>query len=61
MPAALPPTAAGHPALGAVIYLVIIMALVGFSVVAAHRGSSRGGDRNRDQNQGRNRRRPPRR
>ncbi|MEY9908702.1 hypothetical protein ABIA35_004935 [Catenulispora sp. MAP12-49] len=57
MPAALPPTAAGHPALGAVIYLVIIMALVGFSVVAAHRGSSRGGDQNR----GRNRRRPPRR
>jgi hypothetical protein len=48
MPAALPHTAYGHPALGAVIYLVIVAALVGSAVARALFGRFR-------------RRRPPRR
>ena len=43
MLAALPRPADGHPALGAVIYLVIVVTLVGCTVVAARRDRGRRG------------------
>ena len=63
MLAALPRTAYGHPAVGAVIYLVLVATLVGSTVVAAWRnrggrGSTRGG---RGKGRGRRTRRPPHR
>jgi hypothetical protein len=56
MLAALPRTDYGHPAVGALIYLVIVAVLVGSAVVVTRRGRSKPGS-----GPGRRPRHPPRR